>query len=153
INHQYSKSQEFEHDFQAHLKRTLGENVRYYSFLRPLSEVRIAEMFAHVGFDKYHDVFSSCNRAFTHDSHHMFWGGTCPKCAFIFMALTPFVAREKVEALFSGKNLLLDPSLEPTYRNLLGVEGDKPLECVGEIKESREAMRLSFEKYPELAQR
>jgi hypothetical protein len=151
INHQYSKSQEFEADLQAQLARTLGEKVRYYSLLRPLSELRIAELFARNGFDTYHDVFSSCNRAFTFDQHHMFWDGTCPKCAFVFLALTPFVPRDKLEQLFSGKNLLLEPTLEPLYRQLLGIEGDKPLECVGEIKESRAAMRLTTEIYPGLA--
>lgn len=150
INHQYSKSQEFERDFQAQLTHILGDHVRYYSLLRPLSEVRIAELFARVGFDAYHDVFSSCNRAFTHDSDHMFWDGTCPKCAFVFLALTPFVAPEKLETLFSGKNLLKDPALESTYRQLLGIEGDKPLECVGEVKESRAAMRLAAKIHPEL---
>jgi hypothetical protein len=153
INHQYSKSQEFERDYQTLLKNILGEHVRYYSLLRPLSEVRIAELFARVGFDTYRDVFSSCNRAFTHDSNHMFWDGTCPKCAFVFLALTPFVTPEKLEALFSGKNLLKDPSLEPTYRQLLGIEGDKPLECVGEVKESRAAMRLAAQIHPELNQK
>ncbi len=153
INHQYSKSQEFEQDFQQFLYHTLGERVRYYSFLRPLSEVRIAEIFAKVGFEKYRTTFSSCNRAFVHSSDHMFWDGTCPKCAFIFLALTPFVPRTKLEALFSGKNLLKDPALEPLYRQLLGIDGDKPLECVGEIKENREAMQLAFQQYPELAEK
>jgi hypothetical protein len=151
INHQYSKSQAFEEAFQNLLAQLFGPSVRYYSFLRPLSEVRIAELFAGDGFNTYHDVFSSCNRAFTHDSTHLFWDGTCPKCAFIFLALTPFVARDKLEALFSDKNLLLEPALEPTYRQLLGIEGDKPLECVGEIKESRAAMRLAQDQYPELS--
>jgi len=153
INHQYSKSQEFEQDFQALLYHTLGERVRYYSFLRPLSEVRIAEVFAKVGFEKYKDTFSSCNRAFIHTSDHMFWCGECSKCAFIFMALTPFVPRKELEALWNGKNLLLDPTLESTYRKLLGIEGDKPLDCVGEIKESREAMHLAFKQYPELVEK
>lgn len=150
INHQYSKSQEFEQDFQSVLHHLLGDSVRYYSLLRPLSEVRIAELFAQIGFERYHDVFSSCNRAFTHDQHHIFWDGTCPKCAFVFLALTPFVEQQKLEALFHGKNLLKNPELEPTYRQLLGIEGDKPLECVGEVKEARAAMRLAQEKYPEL---
>jgi UDP-N-acetyl-alpha-D-muramoyl-L-alanyl-L-glutamate epimerase len=153
INHQYSKSQEFEQDFQAYLQHTLGERVRYYSFLRPLSEVRIAEIFSHAGFDKYKSTFSSCNRAFVHGSDHMSWCGECSKCAFVFMALTPFVERKKLEELWSGKNLLLDPALEPTYRKLLGIEGDKPLDCVGDIKESREAMQLAFKQYPELAEK
>jgi UDP-N-acetyl-alpha-D-muramoyl-L-alanyl-L-glutamate epimerase len=150
INHQYSKSQEFEQDFHAFLQHVFGEQPRYYSFLRPLSEVHIAEIFARAGFAKYHDVFSSCNRAFVHGSDHLFWDGTCPKCAFIFLALTPFVPQGALETLFSDKNLLLAPNMEPTYRQLLGIEGDKPLDCVGEIKESRAAMRLAFEHYPEL---
>ena len=49
--------------------------------------------------------------------------------------------------------MLLDPALEPTYRSLLGIEGDKPLDCVGDVKESRAAMRLSQEKYPELKEK
>lgn len=149
INHQYSKSLEFEQDYQQLLQSQFGESLRYYSLLRPLSELRISELFAHHGFDKYAGVFSSCNRAFTHDSDHIFWCGECPKCAFVFLALTPFVERGKLEELF-GKNLLLDDALEPTYRQLLGIEGDKPLECVGEIKESRAAMRLAQQIYPEL---
>ncbi len=150
INHQYSKSQEFERDFQQYLQHTLGDTVRYYSFLRPLSEVHIGEIFAQTSFDKYKDVFSSCNRAFVHSSDHMSWCGQCSKCAFVYMALAPFVPEEKLSMLWNGKNLLLDPSLEPTYRKLLGIEGDKPLDCVGDIKESRAAMRLAQEKYPEL---
>jgi hypothetical protein len=67
------------------------------------------------------------------------------------LALTPFVPREQLEAVWGGKNLLLDPALEPTYRQLLGIEGDKPLDCVGEVKESRAAMRLAQQQYSELA--
>lgn len=151
INHQYSKSQAFEQGYQALLYARFGDGLRYYSLLRPLSELRIAELFSRSSFDTYHDVFSSCNRAFTHESSRMFWDGTCPKCAFVYLALTPFVAPEKVQALFSGKNLLLEPGLEPTYRQLLGIEGDKPLECVGEVKESRAAMREAQKTHPELA--
>lgn len=151
INHQYSKSQEFEQDYQALLAKQFGLGLQYFSFLRPLTELQIAELFAHHGFEKYADVFSSCNRAFVHTSHAMSWCGECPKCAFVFLALTPFVPREKLEKLWGGKNLLLDPSLEPLYRQLLGIEGDKPLECVGAIKENRAAMRMATTIYPALA--
>lgn len=81
----------------------------------------------------------------------MFWCGKCSKCAFIFLALTPHIDRSALEKLFNNKNLLLDNNLEPTYRQLLGIEGDKPLDCVGEIKESRAAMQLAKAKYPELS--
>ncbi len=152
INHQYTKSSQFEQAFQAYLAHLLGDRVRYYSLLRPLSELRIAELFAKHSFDTYHDVFSSCNRAPRRNNDHLLWDGTCPKCAFVFLALTPFLPQSALEELFSGKNLLKDPELIPTYRQLLGIEGHKPLECVGEIKESRAAMRLAFKTYPELAQ-
>ena len=52
--------------------------------------------------------------------------------------------------ILPGKNLLQNPALENTYKNLLGIEGEKPLDCVGEIQESRAAMRLAAEQYPEL---
>lgn len=150
INHQYSKSSEFEQDFQAILQHHFGDSLRYYSLLRPYSELRISELFAQYAYDKYKAVFSSCNRAFTHDSHKLFWCGTCPKCAFVFLALTPFLPRLQLEQIWD-KNLLLDPALEQTYRELLGISGDKPLECVGEVKECRAAMKMAFETYPELA--
>ena len=148
INHQYSKSLEFEKDFQNYISHRVGDSIRYYSLLRPFSELQIASMFAD-HFDKYHDVFSSCNRAFIQTSDSMSWCGQCPKCAFTFLVLTPFISRDKLELIW-GKNLLLDPHLETTYQQLLGIVGDKPLECVGEVKESRAAMSLSQKQYPEL---
>ncbi|HUA13111.1 MAG TPA: hypothetical protein VL989_01260 [Candidatus Sulfotelmatobacter sp.] len=150
INHQYSKSIEYERSFQSVIKNYFGDSLMYYSLLRPLSELRIAEIFAKAYFDKYAGVFSSCNRAFRHGEHHLFWCGECPKCAFVFMALTPFMDKEKLVKLWGGKNLLLDPSLEPTYRQLLGISGNKPLDCVGEVKESRAAMKFCQKIYPEL---
>lgn len=152
INHQYSKSQEFEHDFQGLLTHLFEGQLRYYSFLRPMSELYIADIFSSLAFDTYRDVFSSCNRAFVHTSDHISWCGICPKCAFTFLVLTPFIAQEKLESLWNGKNLLLDPGLETIYRQLLGIEGGKPLDCVGEVKESRSAMRKAQDIYPQLKQ-
>lgn len=150
VNHQYSKSLEFEQDFQSYLLHRFAGSIRYYSLLRQFSELRIAELFSAEAFEKYKDVFSSCNRAYRQGEDHMWWCGECPKCAFVFLILTPFVSRHELEAIWGGKNLLLDEGLEKVYSQLLGVEGDKPLECVGEIKESRAAMRLAQKLYPEL---
>jgi hypothetical protein len=69
------------------------------------------------------------------------------------MVLAPFIDADELNALWHGKNLLLDPSLETIYMGLLGIEGDKPLDCVGEVKESRAAMRLAQEIYPELKEK
>jgi hypothetical protein len=151
INHQYSKSQEFERLYQTQLLHSFSESYRYYSYLRSITEMRIAELFARTAYDTYKDVFSSCNRAYVHGSQKLFWCGECSKCAFVFLIFTPFLPREELERLWHDKNLLLTPELEPTYRRLLGIEGDKPLDCVGEVKESRAAMRKAFEVYPELS--
>ncbi len=51
INHQYSKSLEFEQDFQAISEHLFGaDGPHYFSLLRPFSEVRIAELFAGADF-------------------------------------------------------------------------------------------------------
>lgn len=148
INHQYSKSLEFAENYQSYLAHRLGASIRYYSLLHPITELHIAQIFS-TYFDKYKDVFSSCNRAFTQKSTDLFWCGECAKCAFAYLILSPFVAENKLVHLW-GKNLLLAPSLASTYRQLLGIEGTKPLDCVGEVRESRAAMLLAQERYAEL---
>lgn len=150
INHQYSKSEEFEIEYQKFINYLFQDAIQYYSFLRPLSELYIAEIFAKTSFDKYKDVFSSCNRAFILSSNKLFWCGQCSKCAFIFMILTPFIEKKRLLEIWNGKNLLEDPSLTSTYQQLLGLSGNKPLDCVGQIAESRQAMQLCQAVYPEL---
>lgn len=59
VNHQYSKSYEFEKDFTYYEKKYLKGNVKYFSFLRPLNELQIAKIFAK--YKKYHKIFKSCN--------------------------------------------------------------------------------------------
>ncbi len=149
INHQYSKSQEFEKDFQSYLNDNFGASIRYYSILRPFSELAISKAFVNLCFEKYKNVFSSCNRAFTEKSSNMTWCGECAKCAFTFLVLSPYADKDKLENIWHG-NLLQDNELTDTYENLLGVSGDKPLDCVGEIAESRAAMTLVKKQYPEL---
>ena len=149
INHQYSKSLEFEQDFQEILRQNFGDSIRYFSYLRSLSELQICEIFSEY-FDKYSEVFSSCNKAFTQSSAKLFWCGECPKCAFIFLGLANYIDEQKLLKLFGSKNLLLDPKLEQTYKMLLGMDDSKPLECVGTIDECRWAMNNLSEKYPEL---
>ena len=150
VNHQYSKSQEFEHDYQAQLARMFKGSLRYYSLLRPYSEAKITKLFSELCFDRYKDVFSSCNRAYVQSSTAMSWCGECPKCAFTFLALSAFLPKKDVEKIWDGKNLLLDAALQHTYRQLLGITDDgKPFECVGEIKECRTLFDLVALRYPE----
>src|SRR5690606_9310546 len=62
VNHQWSKGWAFERAFAAHLRSHVAADLRYYSLLRPLSELAVARQFAKL--DAYDAHFSSCNRNF-----------------------------------------------------------------------------------------
>ncbi len=130
INHQYSKSIEFERDFRSYVAENLSDKVQYFSFLRPLSELQIASLFAQC--EAYHAVFRSCNAGSKTDS----WCGHCPKCLFTWIILSPFLSKEKLVAIF-GKDLMADESLRPVYEELNGTAAVKPFECVGTVEEVR----------------
>ena len=136
INHQYSKSLEFERDFTSYLQTHVIRGLTYFSLLRPLSETGIACLFSRFG--QYFDVFKSCNRNFHIDEgvRKYGWCCDCPKCRFVYLALAPFVGREKLVEIF-GRDMLDDPAQEAGFRELTGLEGHKPFECVGEIAECR----------------
>jgi len=44
INHQYSKTLDFENKFREYLKKYLSSNIEYFSLLRPLYELQIANI-------------------------------------------------------------------------------------------------------------
>lgn len=133
INHQYSKSIEFERDFRNYVDGNLNDKVQYFSFLRPLSELQIAKLFARC--EAYHPVFRSCNVGSKTDS----WCGHCPKCLFTWIILSPFLSRERLTAIF-GKDLMADASLQPIFEELNGTVAVKPFECVGTVEEVRACM-------------
>lgn len=141
INHQWSKSYEFETSFSNYVKQNISPEFNYFSLLRPFSELEIAKRFAEL--TKYHSVFTSCNMAFKIDENKRIdcWCGVCDKCRFVFLALAPFMEKEKLIAIF-GNNLLDDATEQRGYEELLGLASYKPFECVGEIEESAAAMAL-----------
>ncbi len=125
VNHQYSKSFEFEQDFNNYEKQFIKSGVYYFSLLRPLSEYQIASYFSRL--KPYHGVFKSCNRG----SHTNIWCADCPKCLFVYLILAPFLSDEELTAIF-GKDMGADANLIPTLNQLIGFGTDeKPFECVG----------------------
>lgn len=147
-NHQYSKSLEFEGRIAAVLSAATGGALGYFSLLRPYSEAKIAELFAkETRFDR---VFSSCNRNFKLSGHDgPLWCGECPKCHFVFLIFAPVMDKHRLLGIF-GKNLLDRPENEISYRELTGLAGQKPWECVGEILEAA-ACLYELTKRPEWA--
>lgn len=142
INHQYSKSSAFERDFNALMTRDVLPGFRYFSFLRPYSELAVTAAFSRAP-RAYRKVFRSCNTAFRLDELHrgQSWCRDCPKCRFVFLALAPFLPKQETIEIFGG-NMLDDPSQEKGFAEMLGVGEHKPFECVGEIEECVAALVL-----------
>lgn len=147
INHQWSKSLEFERLFRDYIGAFLFAGIEYFSLLRRLTEFNIAGIFAR--HQAYFDAFTSCNANFTvtGDPVKGRWCGKCPKCAFVFLVLAAWLPKKTVMDIF-GMNLLDDHTLVPVYKQLLGIEGFKPFECVGTPEESRAAF-LAIDKKQE----
>ncbi|MBI3619519.1 endonuclease domain-containing protein [Candidatus Peregrinibacteria bacterium] len=142
INHQWSKSLAFERAFQKYLEEAIGTNIKYWSQLRPLSELAVAKMFTE--FPQYFRITTSCNANWRilRDRPRERWCGHCPKCAFVFALFAAFLSKETLLGIFE-KNLFERESLLPLGRRLLGIEGFKPFECVGTSEETKAAMLLA----------
>ena len=59
----------------------------------------------------------------------------------MYLVLAPFLPRERLTGIL-GKDMLADAAQLEGYRELLGLTGFKPFECVGEIEESQVALVL-----------
>ena len=130
INHQYSKSVEFENDFRFYSAKYLKRNVEYFSFLRPLNELQIAMAFSK--YEKYHSIFKSCNVGSKGEVWK--WCCNCPKCLFVYTILSPFLYKEKLISIF-GEDLFERKDLLKTFVELTGNGETKPFECVGTFEE------------------
>ncbi|MBR1798462.1 MAG: hypothetical protein IJ761_00990 [Bacteroidales bacterium] len=140
VNHQYSKGIEFEADFGRYVRESMHLGCRYFSFLRPLSELQIAMIFSRL--EAYHDVFRSCNVGSKTDS----WCGNCAKCLFAYIILSPFIEPRKLNAIF-GKSMLDDIRLAPIFEQLVGHAATKPFECVGTVDEVNTALAMAIDRW------
>jgi len=125
INHQYSKTLEFETDLNKYLSGLTP--VKYFSFLRPLYETQIAKIFAH--YPQYFHTFTSCNKNFKIDPKEhpvgSLWCKTCPKCVSVALLLGKEVAT-KIMDVYPPEM----PENKTIMDGLLGVTPVKPFECV-----------------------
>ncbi|QEE61834.1 hypothetical protein FVA74_09835 [Salinibacterium sp. dk2585] len=140
VNHQWSKSLEAEQLLAAAIEAQTGERGAYFSLLRPFTELRIAGKFART--ERYDDAIVSCNRAFRLSGAEPGWCGECAKCQFVFLALSPFMSRERLVGII-GTDMFAKPELVDGFASLLGLDAHKPFECVGEEAESTVAMSLA----------
>ncbi|NEM90552.1 hypothetical protein [Galbitalea soli] len=140
VNHQWSKSLEAEEALAAALDDQAGLRGAYFSLLRPFSELRIAQGYAHTS--RYDSAIVSCNRAYRMGAGEARWCGDCDKCRFVFLAFAPSMSRERLVGIV-GKNMFDDATQLQGYRALLGLDSHKPFECVGEEAECTVAMSMA----------
>ncbi len=145
VNHQYSKTYQFEVDFQQYATRYLTASVKYFSYLRPLYELQIAALFAQM--KPYHSIFRSCNVGQKDNT----WCHSCPKCLFVYTILYPFMSEAELGLVFNH-DLFARSDLLPIARELAGLADVKPFECVGTHEESLIAFYLAAQKYRQRGQ-
>lgn len=130
VNHQYSKSFEFECDFENYVSKYLKAPVKYFSFLRPLNELQIAKLFAK--HEQYHSTFKSCNVGSKEKEWK--WCCNCAKCLFAYTILSPYLYKQKLINIF-GEDLFEKQELLDTFLELTGNKDTKPFDCVGTFEE------------------
>ncbi len=139
VNHQYSKSFEFEKDFAEYEEKYIDSGVKYFSLLRPWSEFQIAKYFSEL--KNYHSIFRSCNKGSKKD----IWCGNCSKCLFVSLILSPFLSVDEITDII-GRNMFDDKEMLETFKKLIGIADEKPFECVGSRDEVNFAVSSAVNK-------
>lgn len=146
VNHQWAKSYEAEILTQSFIHNHISPDLWYVSPIRPYGSLAVLELFVKLG-QAYYDDFTSCNQVLRIDPASRpngRWCTRCAKCLSTWLLLTPWLSVEQLTTIF-GRNLFDDPSLRPTLLALLGLEGHKPLDCVGTEEELRAVTRRVLE--------
>ena len=149
INHQRSKSAEFEKLFKAYVSENISDDFSIYSLLRDWYEIKVVKEFSK--YPQYFHSFSSCNRNFHLTWSKLTWDDLwcwiCPKCLFVYTMLRAFVWKKAVNEIFN-KDLFEDENIIPLFNELLGIDWIKPFECVGTNEEMVLAFRLILQNEP-----
>lgn len=148
VNHQYSKTFDFENKFRKYVSEFINKpennNPEYLSILRPLTELQIAGLFAQA--KQFHATFRSCNRG----QQQNIWCCECPKCLFVFTVLYPFLTEQELIGPIFPENLFAKESMVKEANALMGRDANKPFECVGTHEETQAAFFLSIKKFQKL---
>jgi len=137
VNHQWTKSHEFEAALGVYRNRWLPEAPLYSSPLRPLLEVQVIR-----SLEPHMDAYlqtASCNR-----TKGRGWCRKCAKCAWVFLATSSLFGHDLAVGK-AGGDLFADTELCGLYEAMAGLPGagDKPFECTGTEDEVRSAIQCA----------
>lgn len=129
VNHQWSKTSDFEKRVQSFITTSINPHIFYFSILRPIGGLAVTKLFAKMC-EPVFDSFSSCNKNFTiEQSGANRWCGVCAKCLGTNLLLSGSVPLEKRIKIF-GSDLYQNTQLESVFKELLGLSPVKPFDCV-----------------------
>jgi len=140
VNHQWTKSHEFEAALGGYRDRWLPGAPLYSSPLRPLLELQIIR-----SLKPHMDAYlrtASCNKM-----KGLGWCRKCAKCAWVFLATSGLFGHDLAVSK-AGGDLFADPELSGLYEAMAGMAGmagagDKPFECTGTEEEVRSAIQAA----------
>ncbi len=144
VNHQWSKSFDFEKMLQAYINDYVSSQLVYFSAIRPLSSVAVSKIFCK--YPEYFESYTSDNYAFRVDPNKRpdgRWSLESPKTLSSFILMSAWLSEDQLVAMF-GRNFLNEPSLEPLFLSLIGIEGELPLDCVGTPEELRASLGQAY---------
>jgi hypothetical protein len=146
VNHQWCKSSEAERLVNDYIHRFITPDISTTSLLRTYSELEIVRQF--VQYPKYLRYFTSCNtyfwlpRLWQLAYRKSYWCNRCPKCVFLFACFAAFLPKKEMVAIWRA-DLYNKKRFLSLIRRILGIEGFKPLDCVGEPEEMIIAMHYA----------
>ena len=146
VNHQWCKSSEAEKLTNDYIQSFITPDISMRSLLRQYSELEIVRRF--VRYPQYLYNFTSCNTYFWLPRIQQlllrtnYWCNSCPKCVFLFACFSAFLPKKEMINIF-GADLYAKKHLLPLFRRILGIEGFKPFDCVGEPEEMILAMHYA----------
>lgn len=146
VNHQWCKSSEAEKMINDYVLRFITPDISTSSLLRKFSELEIVKRFVH--YPQYLYDVTSCNSYFwlpriqQRLQRTNYWCNQCPKCVFLFACFSAFLPKKEVVHMF-GADLYTKRHHLRLFRRILGIEGFKPLDCVGEPEEMILAMHYA----------
>lgn len=132
VNHQWGKSLAAERLLDAYIRQELIADAGVFSVLMPIHDVVIFELLR-----RDLDALSathSCNQRKP-------WCCRCAKCAYVWLGYRGHLPAAPVDAMFA-EDLLEVPANAGFFRDLVGLGAHTPFECVGQVEESRLALRL-----------
>jgi UDP-N-acetyl-alpha-D-muramoyl-L-alanyl-L-glutamate epimerase len=146
VNHQWCKSSAAEQMINEYIRNYITTSITSRSLLRTFSELDIVHKF--IQYPQYLPYVTSCNTYFwlprfsQYIARKGYWCKQCPKCVFLFASYSAYLPKKTVTTMF-GANLYTRARLLPYFKSILGIEGFKPLDCVGEPEEMILAMHYA----------